>query len=100
VRFSPEGGDVRVEAHRENGAVQIRVIDSGVGIAPGEQKHLFTKFYVSPQSSEIAGSGLGLYISKGLVSAMGGRIWVSSQPGSGSTFTVELPVANEGATYA
>lgn len=99
VRFSPEGGDVRVEADRENGAVRIRVIDSGVGIAPGEQKHLFTKFYVSPQSSEIAGSGLGLYISKGLVSAMGGRIWVSSQPGSGSTFTVELPVANEGATY-
>jgi PAS domain S-box-containing protein len=91
IRFSPDGGDVRIEAQRDNGTVQISVSDSGLGIAAGELKHLFTKFYVAPQTTRFAGPGLGLYISKGLVTAMGGRIAVSSQPGTGSTFTIELP---------
>jgi len=91
ARFTPEGGEIRVDVGREGDNVRIGVRDSGMGISPAEQKHLFTKFYVSPGASGIAGSGLGLYISKGLVDAMGGRIWVSSQLGEGSTFTVELP---------
>jgi PAS domain S-box-containing protein len=93
ARFTPEGGEVRVEVGSDGEHVRIGVRDSGAGISPAEQKQLFTKFYVSPGSSGIAGSGLGLYISKGLVDAMGGRIWVSSTLGEGSTFTVELPAA-------
>jgi PAS domain S-box-containing protein len=95
ARFTPEGGEVRVEVEAGGGddVVRIGIHDSGSGISPAEQKQLFTKFYVSPGASGIAGSGLGLYISKGLVDAMGGRIWVSSTVGEGSTFTVELPAA-------
>jgi PAS domain S-box-containing protein len=91
ARFTPEGGEIRVEVGSDGDNVRIGVHDSGAGIPPAEQKQLFTKFYVSPGSSGIAGSGLGLYISKGLIDAMGGRIWVSSTLGEGSTFTVELP---------
>jgi K+-sensing histidine kinase KdpD len=93
ARFTPDGGEVRVGVGVDGEHVRIDVRDSGAGISPAEQKQLFTKFYVSPGASGIAGSGLGLYISKGLVDAMGGRIWVSSTLGEGSTFTVELPAA-------
>jgi signal transduction histidine kinase len=79
--------------------VQIHVTDDGIGIPPAEQKHLFTKFYVSPTGAGDGGSGLGLYLSKGLVDAMGGRLWVSSQPGTGSTFTIELPAVGEGRAH-
>jgi PAS domain S-box-containing protein len=91
ARFTPEGGEIRVDVGLDGDTVRIGVRDSGEGISPAEQKQLFTKFYVSPGSHGIAGSGLGLYISKGLVDAMGGRIWVSSTHGEGSTLTVELP---------
>lgn len=91
VRFTPDGGEVRVATDGDQRTVRITVSDTGEGIPVADQKQLFTKFYVSPGASGVAGSGLGLYISKGLVDAMGGRIWVSSQVGEGSTFTVELP---------
>lgn len=90
LRFSPIGGVVSVVAERDNGSVHIKITDSGGGIPLAEQKHLFTKFYVSPHA-EAQGTGLGLYISKGLVDAMGGSLSVTSQQGSGSTFIVELP---------
>ncbi|MCB0878753.1 MAG: GAF domain-containing protein [Thermoleophilia bacterium] len=97
ARFTPEGGEIRVDVGSEGDRVRIGIRDSGSGISPAEQKQLFTKFYVSPGANGIAGSGLGLYISKGLVDAMGGRIWVSSTLGEGSTFTVELPAVAAGA---
>lgn len=93
IQYSPSGGDVTLTGYRDNGDVHIDVIDSGVGIPHSEQKYLFSKFYVSPHGMEHSGAGLGLYISKGLVQAMGGTISVSSTPGTGSTFTVELPTA-------
>lgn len=93
ARFTPEGGEIRIDVAGESDIVRIEIHDSGDGITPAEQKQLFTKFYVSPGANGIAGSGLGLYISKGLVDAMGGRIGVSSTLGEGSTFTVELPMA-------
>ncbi len=98
VRQSPDSGTVRVEAHRQNGAVVLSVQDGGLPIPPAEQKHLFEKFYVSPLPGDDHGTGLGLYISRGLIQAMGGTIGVSSREGSGSTFTVELPVAGTAAT--
>ncbi len=100
ARFTPEGGEIRVDVGMDGGNVRIGVRDSGAGISPAEQKQLFTKFYVSPGANGIAGSGLGLYISKGLVDAMGGRIWVSSTLGEGSTFTVELPASATESTGA
>ncbi|MEO6867330.1 MAG: ATP-binding protein, partial [Gaiellales bacterium] len=93
ARFTPEGGEIRIQVGTEGSNVRIGVSDSGSGVTPAEQKDLFTKFYVSPGANGIAGSGLGLYISKGLVDAMGGRISVSSTPGVGSTFVVELPAS-------
>lgn len=93
ARFTPDGGEVHIESTGEDARVQIVIRDGGVGISPVEQKQLFNKFYVSPSSDGIAGSGLSLYISRGLIEAMGGRVWVSSALGEGSTFTVELPIA-------
>ena len=96
VRFTPDGGEIRVAVTATRETVRIGVRDGGIGISPAEQQQLFTKFYVSPGADGIAGSGLGLYISKGLVDAMGGRIRVSSTLGEGSTFTVELPASMPG----
>ncbi len=100
ARSTPEGGEIRVDVGLDGDSVRIGVHDSGAGISPAEQKQLFTKFYVQPGANGIAGSGLGLYISKGLVDAMGGKIWVSSAVGEGSTFTVELPASTSESTGA
>jgi signal transduction histidine kinase len=73
----------------------VAVADEGAGIAPGEQRLLFRKFYRGSDAAEsrAAGPGLGLYIARGLVRAMGGRMWVSSAEGEGSSFVFELPAA-------
>lgn len=94
VKYSPDGGGVRVTIQRIEDAVQVSVEDSGVGIAPEDAARLFQKFHriATPQTRDIGGTGLGLYIVKNLVEAHGGGIWVTSAPGEGSTFTFTLPV--------
>jgi two-component system phosphate regulon sensor histidine kinase PhoR len=91
------GGDdpVRVDVERTPRSVCISVSDSGPGIPVPEQRRIFDKFYrVDPQLTHgPSGTGLGLYISRELVQRMGGDLRVSSRPGSGATFTVELPRA-------
>jgi signal transduction histidine kinase len=89
VKFSPGGGVVRVEARRVPDAVEITVADEGVGIPASQQGRIFTKFF--RVADDQAGTGLGLFIAQGLVSAMGGRMWVDSEEGRGSRFTFELP---------
>jgi two-component system phosphate regulon sensor histidine kinase PhoR len=86
---------LRVRAEPADGAVRISVADSGPGITLAEQQRIFEKFYrVDPQLSRApSGSGLGLFIARELVQRMGGRIEVSSEPGAGATFVVELPRA-------
>jgi PAS domain S-box-containing protein len=86
---------LRVRAEPADGAVRISVADSGPGITLAEQQRIFEKFYrVDPQLSRApSGTGLGLYIARELVQRMGGRIEVSSEPGAGATFVVELPRA-------
>lgn len=71
----------------------LRVTDSGIGIPPEEQLHIFDKFYrvQSEETASIGGTGLGLSIVKSVVERHGGRVWVESAPGQGSTFTVLLP---------
>jgi signal transduction histidine kinase len=71
------------------------VFDTGIGISDAERERLFERFFRSQSALEaqIQGTGLGLYISKAIVEAHGGRIGVESEPGEGTTFVVELPVA-------
>jgi PAS domain S-box-containing protein len=95
VKYSPDGGEVKVELGSTPGLVTLTVRDAGLGIPPNEQERIFEKFYrLDPgQTRGVGGSGLGLYISRELVSRMGGRLSVRSRPGEGASFTVELPAA-------
>ncbi len=95
IKFTPGGGHVSVTLGAENGTVCIEVSDSGIGITEAERKRLFERFFrtQSALEAQIQGTGLGLYISKAIVEAHGGRIGVDSEPGAGTTFVVELPVA-------
>jgi PAS domain S-box-containing protein len=95
IKYSPDGGKVEVGAKPRGTNVCFHVRDEGLGIAPEEQPRVFEKFYrVDPHMMRgVGGTGLGLYICKELVSRMGGRIWVESNDGKGSTFLFELPAA-------
>jgi len=95
VRFTPTGGAVTVSAWRHNGSVEIRVADTGVGIAPEHLPRLFERFYrVDPaRSREDGGTGIGLAIARSVVEAHGGHIHAESEMGNGSVFTFDLPVA-------
>jgi signal transduction histidine kinase len=95
VRFTPAGGRIRVTASRRNGAVDVAVTDTGPGIAPEHLPRLFERFYRidTARSRDEGGTGIGLAIARSVVEAHGGRIWAESEPGKGSTFTFELPVA-------
>jgi signal transduction histidine kinase len=97
VKYSPDGGEVRVQITSESQRVRFAVLDQGLGIPYAEQRRIFDKFYrLDPQMTRgIGGTGLGLYICRELVRRMEGRIWVTSEPGRGSTFAFELPVAAE-----
>jgi PAS domain S-box-containing protein len=97
VNFSPDGTAVTVAAHRRPDAVEVSVVDEGVGIPQSEQQRIFTKFYRGDGAQHgPGGAGLGLFIAQGLVAAMGGRIWVESGEGRGSAFRFELPAPREG----
>jgi signal transduction histidine kinase len=91
VKFSPDGGVVRVEGRRRADGVEISVADEGVGIPSSQRERIFTKFSRVGDGTQATGTGLGLFIAQGLVSAMGGRIRVDSEEGRGSRFTFELP---------
>jgi signal transduction histidine kinase len=94
VKFSPGGGTVTVAAHRRAGRVEVRVVDEGEGIPEAEREHIFSKFHRSDTTGGYSGPGLGLFIARGLVLAMGGRIWVDSAENGGSSFAFELPLAD------
>jgi two-component system phosphate regulon sensor histidine kinase PhoR len=93
IKYSPEGGPVAVRIEDRGDEVVVSVADQGTGIAPESLPYLFERFYRAPEAADgpAKGIGLGLYVCKGLVEAMGGRIWVESEPGRGSTFSFTLP---------
>ena len=91
VKHTAPGGEIRIRAEPANGEIRISVRDTGCGI-PGENlPHLFDRFWQA-RGARRGGAGLGLAIAKGIVEAHGGRIWVESELGSGSTFGFSLPL--------
>jgi PAS domain S-box-containing protein len=95
VKYSRGAGRVEVRLEPSRDHVCIAVCDQGVGIPNAEQERIFEKFYRLPSTSRaVGGTGLGLYICRELVVRMGGRIWIESSEGTGSTFFVELPLAS------
>lgn len=97
VRYSPAGGEIRVGLTCSNGTVSVAVSDAGIGIAEEDIGRLFKSFsrVVTAENASIAGTGLGLYISRKLAVLNGGDLFVSSSAGEGSTFTLTLPVARD-----
>ncbi len=92
LKFTPEGGTIRVEVAETGDEVEVAVHDSGPGIPPEEQALLFEKFSQTSSGKSVqGGSGLGLVICRHLVEAHGGRIWVESEPGRGTRFAFRLP---------
>src|SRR6476619_5127342 len=96
IKYSPDGGHVYVLVKRSGNRIRFRVQDEGLGVPPTEQARIFEKFFrLDPQLTRgVGGTGLGLYICRELVQRMHGRIGVSSDGRTGSSFWVELPVAN------
>ena len=95
VKFTPDGGQLTVGARVDGDETRLWVRDTGTGIRPDALPHVFERYW-QEKEAESRGTGLGLYIAKGIVEAHGGRIWAESVPGQGSTFTFTLPVASPG----
>jgi two-component system, OmpR family, phosphate regulon sensor histidine kinase PhoR len=94
MQYTPSGGRVTVSAEPEENSVVFSVADTGIGIPEADQPRIFERFYRVDvaRSREVGGTGLGLSIAKHLVEAHGGRIWVKSEVGSGSTFYFSVPL--------
>ncbi|MDP9319609.1 MAG: sensor histidine kinase [Chloroflexota bacterium] len=94
VKFTPSGGHVDVAASRADGEIRVSVRDSGIGIAPEDQERVFEEFQQVSAAKRVSaeGTGLGLPLARRFVELHGGRLWVESTPGAGSTFTFSLPM--------
>jgi len=94
IKFTPEGGAVKVRAEAIDGELRFSVADNGPGIAADELPHVFDRFWQG-RKGDRRGAGLGLSIVRGIVEAHGGRIWVESRLGSGTTFHFTVPLQRE-----
>jgi signal transduction histidine kinase len=93
IKFTPEGGRIDVGAVPKDGFVEVSVTDTGVGIASEDQEAVFEEFrQVGTADKKVEGTGLGLTLCRKFVELHGGRIWVKSELGVGSTFTLTIPV--------
>lgn len=93
IKYTPDGGEIWVNARGDGDKVLINVTDTGIGVAADDLAHIFQKFYRvdNSQTRQIGGTGLGLYLVKQRVEALNGRVWCESSFGDGSTFFVSLP---------
>lgn len=95
IKFTPERGRIDVRAVPADGVAQVSVSDTGVGIAPEDQETVFEEFrQVGTSSAKQEGTGLGLALCRKLVELHGGKIWIESQVGVGSTFTFTIPLGS------
>jgi signal transduction histidine kinase len=94
IKFTPIGGTIKVKLQTEGNHAVVSITDNGIGIAPEDQIHIFERFYKADKSRTRSkeGSGLGLSIVKKIINLHGGSIDVVSSPGTGTTFTVSLPL--------
>jgi|GEM_PF-721483 len=94
IKYSPEGGTITVQAYPNNSEILITVSDGGIGIPVEEWDKIFDRFHrvENEVTRRMRGAGLGLAVCHGIIEAHGGRIWVESQPGAGSTFSFTLPI--------
>ncbi|HEX2056936.1 MAG TPA: GAF domain-containing protein [Actinomycetota bacterium] len=98
TRYSPEGTAIRVQARElpDDGLVEVSVSDEGIGISEQDRERIFSKFSMLPKPGWVKkGTGLGLFITKGIIDAHGGRIWVESEQGKGSTFAFTLRASRD-----
>jgi len=96
AKYSPLGSVVELTAHDAETEVEVQVLDEGRGFPPEEASRLFELFYRSPSTSRtIGGAGIGLFVCRRLVEAMGGRIWARPRPAGGAEFGFALPVLSE-----
>ena len=97
LKFTPEGGRVEVRARLVDGMAGVSVADTGIGIAPQDQEAVFEEFrQVGTAAKKVEGTGLGLALSRKFIELHGGRIWLDSEVGAGSTFTFTLPLSDAG----
>ncbi|MBN1565743.1 MAG: response regulator [Anaerolineae bacterium] len=95
IKYTPDEGWIRISLENNKGLLLLRIADSGIGIPKKDQPYIFDKFYRTDEAvDKFPGTGLGLSIVKSVVEAHGGRIWVNSQVGVGTTFSVMLPAYN------
>ena len=93
IKYTASGGGIWVNVRGDDDRVLINVTDTGIGISPDDLKHVFQKFYRADnsQTRTVGGTGLGLYLVKQRVEAMGGKVWAESSFGEGSTFYLSFP---------
>jgi signal transduction histidine kinase len=93
IKFTPEGGGIEVRVEPRDGSVEVSVTDTGIGIAPEDQEAVFEEFrQVGTTDKKVEGTGLGLTLCRKFIELHGGKIWVQSQVGEGSTFTFTIPM--------
>ena len=93
IKFSPEGGELRLGCRERDGRIEVETGDAGPGIPPEKQKQIFEKFYQGDSSHASKGNGLGLPIAKRVADLHNAEISLDSRPGNGTTFRVSLPVS-------
>jgi len=92
AKYTKPGTGIDVNASTDGSSVRIEIADHGPGIAPGDEKRIFEKFYRSNRQANVSGAGLGLAICRAIVEAHGGKIWVENRPGGGAIFRLSLPL--------
>ena len=97
IEYTPEHGKVEITLEEKEGSVFFKVLDTGIGIPKSEQARIFEKFFRASNATIVKsdGSGLGLYIVFEAVKLLGGKIWLESELGKGTTFFVELPLVSQ-----